>query len=171
MKELSYSESTYHKSRAGTAYSVSKRLIENGLLQTVLQDVDTKENLVKVSESGEKALQQWLTPPLPQSDIAHSADLVRLRFFFLGVIHSEQRLALIDNTIGGLREFLARCEALIPANEQLGDYFGALATVSCILETKARLEWLTIVRDLVEKPISSEENWSETILKITRNWP
>lgn len=165
MKELGTSESTYHKSRAGTAYSVSKRMLEFGLLEPSDSSERGDEKLVQITRDGINALQEWLTPPIPLPDIAHSADLIRLRFFFLGVIDPDKRLAFIDDTLNGLEVFLARCEALIQANEDIGDYFGALATISSILETKARIEWLKIVREWVVNPIDSDKGWSDNILR------
>jgi len=160
MKELSSSASTYHKSRAGTAYSVARRLIEFGLLSVT----DAEEKLVRITESGEEELRLWLTPPIPLPDIAHSADMLRLRFFFLGVLDQERRLAFIDDSLSGLRQFLERCEGLIQANEDIGDYFGALATLSSVLETRARIEWLQIVRRWVENPLPAGSGWTEQIL-------
>jgi DNA-binding PadR family transcriptional regulator len=161
MKELSLSASSFHKSRAGTAYSVAKRLVEFGLLRVV----SNPEGAVEISPEGIDELKKWVAPPVPMSDIAHSADFVRLRFFFLGVLDQQSRIEFIDTTIAGLRQFLSQCEALIPENEALGDYFGALATVSSILEVRARIEWLTLVRDWVENPMADSASWSEVILK------
>lgn len=118
-----------------------------------------------ITEKGIEALQGWLTPPIDQKDITHSADLLRLRFFFLGVIDQEKRLAFIDQSIEGLEKFLSECEALVPQNEAIGDYFGVLATLSTVLETKARIQWLTLVRDYVLHPIAEGESWSETVMK------
>lgn len=165
MKELGTSESTYHKSRAGTAYSVSKRMLDFGLLEPSDSSEPGDEKLVRITTEGVKALQEWLTPPIPLPDIAHSADLVRLRFFFLGVVDQEKRLAFIDDTLRGLEIFLSRCEALIQANEDIGDYFGALATISSILETRARIEWLKIAREWVVHPMESDKGWSDRILR------
>ncbi len=170
MKELSASESSYHKSRAGTAYSVANRLIGFGLIEEFSAE-DSDERNVRVTKAGVKALQEWIGPPVPISDVAHSADLVRLRFFFLGAVSQERRLAFIDEAIDGLREFHARCEALLPANQEIGDYFGALATVSSILEAKARIEWLTIVRELVVSPLPPDQDWTEAILKRLAQLP
>lgn len=158
MKELSQSESSYHNSRAGTAYSIAKRLVGFGLLDS------SSEGEISISATGLEALQDWLRPPLPAADIAHSADLVRLRFFFLGALDQESRLEFIDRSIEGLREFLKRCEALLPKNEELGDYYGLLATISTIFETKARIQWLTLVRGLVVDPIEGEGDWTKTIV-------
>lgn len=165
MKELGTSESTYHKSRAGTAYSVSKRMLEFGLLEPNESSEPGDEKLVRITSEGITALQEWLTPPIPLPDIAHSADLIRLRFFFLGVVDQKRRLAFIENTLQGLETFLARCEALIQANEDIGDYFGALATISSILETRARIEWLKIAREWVVDPMDSGKGWSDKILR------
>jgi len=149
MKELATSASTYYKSRAGTAYSITERLIGFGLIEYSPEPRHGGEKLIQVTEAGKEELRKWLTPPIPVADIAHSADFLRLRFFFIGVLDPDKRLAFIDDALAGLRSHLERCEALIPANEAIGDHFGALATLSVILETKARIEWLEVVRDKV----------------------
>lgn len=163
MKELSLSASSFHKSRAGTAYSISKRLVEFGLLETLAE-----EGTVRVTPSGEEALREWIKPPVPMADVAHSADMLRLRFFFLGVVDQESRIAFIDSSIEGLEQFLKRCEALIQENEDIGDYFGALATISTIFETRARIEWLLMVREWVVHPFDEEGGWTEKIYSRLR---
>jgi len=150
MKELATSGSTYYKSRAGTAYSVVDRLIQFKMIEYSNQPGQGGEKLLQVTDKGRAALEEWLTPPIPIADVAHSADFIRLRFFFIGVLEPKKRLAFIDDSLTALRSHLERCEALIPANEAIGDHFGALATLSIILETKARIQWLEIVRDKVE---------------------
>jgi len=164
MMELSSSASTYHKSRAGTAYSVAKRLLKLGLIENV------DDGQVRVTAAGEMALGEWVGPSVPMMDVAHSADLLRLRFFFLGALPAEKRLAFIDESIASLEIFLARCEDLIPKNEEIGDYFGALATVSSVLEARARIEWLRLVREWVEHPMPEDGAWAETIMRrLNRN--
>lgn len=160
MRELSLSASSFHKSRAGTAYSVSKRLLGFGLLKPHSKG----ENDVEITEDGLEALRGWLAPPIPMQDIAHSADFLRLRFFFLGALPIEDRLRFIDEASAGLELFLRRCEDLVAENEAIGDYFGALATLSSILETKARLNWLRIVRQLVAEPLDQSKPWSQSLL-------
>ncbi|MCE9559813.1 MAG: hypothetical protein K8R88_12785 [Armatimonadetes bacterium] len=159
MKELSMSASSYHKSRAGTTYAAAKRLISAGLL------AQSDDEAVTITAAGIVGLKNWLTPPIPVADIAHSADLIRLRFFFFGVIDLDQRLAFIDNSLDGLRTFLEKCEVLVHENEAIGDYFGVLATLSTILETRARIEWLTIVREWVQNPLAQEKGWAEAALR------
>ncbi|HMS55234.1 MAG TPA: hypothetical protein PKA27_07505 [Fimbriimonadaceae bacterium] len=158
MKELSSSESTYHRSRAGTAYSVMNRLISLGLIERVDGD------LVKVTSEGEAVLRAWTGPKVPMMDVAHSADLLRLRCFFLEVLTPSDRVKFIDDSLISLREFEVRCTNLIPQNEAIGDYFGALATMCSVLETRARIQWLEQIRDLVVNPLPKESGWTETIL-------
>lgn len=158
MKQLSMSASSYHNSRAGTAYSVTKRLTKGGFLERDAEDS------VKITPLGVTALQQWFSSPVPMQDVTHSGDLLRLRFFFIGIVDAETRLKFIDESIAGLQTFLAQCEALVPKNEELGDYFGVLATLSTILETRARIEWLTLVRQWVERPDQLPRPWAQNAL-------
>ncbi len=158
-KELSSSASTYHKSRAGTAYSVSKRLLSSGFIE------HADEGAIRISVKGERALREWICPPVPMTDVAHSVDLLRLRFFFLGAADLDSRLKFIDTSIDALAAFEARALDLIARNEEVGDYFGSLATVSLVLETRARISWLRLVRGWVEHPIGPQGSWAEEILR------
>lgn len=163
MKELSASESTYHRSRAGTAYSVSSRLVGLGLLE---RDDDDR---VQITPAGLERLREWIGPDVPMLDVAHSADLLRLRFFFLEALAPEQRVEFIDRSLASLREFEARCLALIPENEKLRDYFGLLATLNSVLETRSRIRWLNLVREYVVSPLAQDSNWTEEVLKALRH--
>jgi PadR family transcriptional regulator, regulatory protein AphA len=165
MKELSASESTFHRSRAGTAYSVAKRLKEEGLIEELEEPGERGEKLLHVTSQGLRQLQNWIQSPVPLMDIAHTADLVRLRFFFLAAVPVEQRLGLIRSALDGLFEFHERCIGLLSENEQIGDYFGVLATSSIILETRARIKWLILMRDLVGGPPEGK-GWAETALRM-----
>jgi DNA-binding PadR family transcriptional regulator len=162
MKELGASASSYYKSRAGTAYSVANRLISFGLLD------QSEDQLIHLTEDGEKALKHWLTPPLPVMDIAHSADLIRLRTFFLGIVDLKTRLEFLDSAEAGFQTHLRRCEQLLEENQQVGDYFGGLATVSGIFETQARIKWIRLIREWVENPERCEGEWAERLLALTR---
>ena len=145
MRELESSESSYHRSRASTAYSVAKRLTGFGLIEPE----SGGEASVQITAVGKEALMAWLTPPVPMADVAHSADLLRLRFFFLGALPPEARLRFIDEAIISLEDLSLRAEGLVEQNEQIGEYFGALATVSMVLETQARIQWLRLARKWV----------------------
>ncbi|MBS1705194.1 MAG: PadR family transcriptional regulator [Armatimonadetes bacterium] len=168
MKELSLSESSFHRSRAGTAYSVAKRLVATGHLKRTESEGRDDDALIELSNKGLGALREWVSPPIPLADIAHSADLIRLRFFFLEALDERSRIEFIDAAIKGLREFLDRCEKLLPANEAIGDYFGVLATASTLFETRARIRWLELVREFVVEPIPTAQ-WSDTVLARVRS--
>ncbi|MBL8060076.1 MAG: PadR family transcriptional regulator [Chthonomonas sp.] len=156
MKELSASESTYHRSRAGTAYQAAKRLEQLGLIERI------EGELIQITPEGEAALRDWTGPDVPMMDVAHTADLLRLRCFFLASLPPEQRLEFIDKSLAKLEEFMPRCRNLIKENEKIGDYYGALATVCLVLETEARMNWLRTIRPWIAKPIESD--WAEAIL-------
>ena len=162
MKELSLSESSFHKSRAGTAYSVANRLLKSGALEQV-------DDQIKISAKGAKELQNWITEPVPMADIAHSADLIRLRFFFLGVVDQHERLHFIDSAIAGTEVFQQKCECLLKENEKIGDYFGVLATLSSVMEVRTRIQWLRIVREWVENPIVNRQEWAKRVLESLGN--
>jgi len=144
MKELAASESTYYRSRAGTAYSVVNRLVKFGLIQLVKFGLihQAEDNSISITEPGTATLQKWVGPSIEQADIAHTVDWVRLRFFFLECLAPADRLTLIDRCLEGLAEFEQRCLNLIQVNQELGEYFGALATVNIVMETRARMRWL-----------------------------
>lgn len=158
MKQLSLSESTFHRSRAGTAYSIANRMLKLGLIEKTVNDE------VSVTPEGESVLRDWTGPEVPMMDVAHTADLLRLRFFFLEVLSPEDRVTFIDKSLEQLREFETRCTNLIPKNQEIGDYFGALATVNSVLETQARIRWLELVRPLVMNPLPEDSDWTATIL-------
>lgn len=163
MKELSGSASSYHRSREGTAYSVAKRLVEAGFLRH-------EDEKLTVTPSGLNQLQQWIAPPTPMQDISHSADLIRLRFFFLGAVDAETRLAFIDAAETGLRDFLERCKDLIDENQVIGDWFGALATMSSVMETESRLRWLAMVRECALNDSGPPGSWREALLGLSEDF-
>ena len=166
MKDLSLSESSYHKSRAGAAYSVAKRLIDFGLICHAEADKGKEEKRVVITDQGSASLKEWLSPPVPMGDVAHSADLLRLRFFFLEALDLEARLEFIDKSILSLEELKGRSEALIAENQKIGEYYGAVATLSFILEADARIRWLRLARYLIEQPLSKDADWTDEIRRL-----
>ncbi len=163
------SASSFHKSRAGTAYSVANRLIGFKLLETKVDEDGAAEGPVQITDAGIEALQSWFDLPIPSVDVAHSADLLRLRFFFIGIVEKKHRLAFIDSAVAELQDLLEKCRHLVSENQRIGDYFGALATLSAVLETEARINWLRIVREWVQNPLSPEVDWSAAILQHTKS--
>lgn len=162
MKELSSSQNSYHSNRAGTAYSVTKRLVQFGLLK--LQGED--QSLVSIAPEGMELLRKWVGSPIPMADIAHSIDLLRVRCFFLDVLSKDERLAMIDQCTEDLKSYLVSLRPLFPANQALNEYFGGLATINVMLETKARIRWLKLIRDLIENPIDDDPIWAEKLLQL-----
>jgi DNA-binding PadR family transcriptional regulator len=162
MKSLSRAASTFYKSRAGATYSVVKRLIGFGLMEEV-PSPSGKEKFVKITDDGIVALQKWLLPPFPQGEVAFSVDFIRLRIYFLAAITPEQRTQLVDAAENDIREFEARCTGMMRKIQDLDDYYSALATLSALLECRARLKFLTIVRELMNAP-PPEGDWNAALI-------
>jgi DNA-binding PadR family transcriptional regulator len=154
MKGLANAGSTYFRNRAGTTYSVTKRLVEFGYLQS------GEDDMIAITEDGRAVLCQWLEDPVPISEVAYTVDLIRLRTYFLGILPGEDRLKFVDESLKGLREVRAHCLVLFKKSEEASDYFGALAMLAAIKETDARIEWVTAVRRWVESPLESGTSWS-----------
>lgn len=161
------SVSSYHKSRAGTAYSVAHRLEKFGFLRAVTDADEPKDKRVEVTTEGQGALRDWISTGPPMIDIAHSADLLRLRFNFLGAVSQEDRLVFIDRSLAGLETMLDEGTALIAKNQAINEYFGALSAVAFVLETRARIQWLTLVKELVMHPLDETADWSKELLNRT----
>lgn len=153
MKELSLSESTFHRNRAGAAYAIVQRLQALGYIEKV-----TGSGNIQVTSSGEERLKSWLRPPIDMADIAHSADFIRLRFFFLDMLSPDERTQFIETSISSLRQLLSTSHDLVDANLSLGDAMGALATLSFLHETVARIAWLEQVREMVVSPLDESQD-------------
>ena len=160
MKELAVSASSYHKSRAGTTYSIVNRLLANGLLQRNSANL----HLIEITPTGTHELLKWLAPPLPAADISHSADLLRLRCFFLGALPAEQRKIFLAEAHTALHAFLAEAEELLSQSQARNDYFCLLAITNVVMETQSRLRWLKLVTELLENPLPEDICWKEAIL-------
>ncbi|MDH4387747.1 MAG: hypothetical protein QE269_03365, partial [Fimbriimonas sp.] len=113
---------------------------------------------------GVEALREWLIPPISPEEIAHSADLIRLRFYFISVIDADERLAFIDDSLQGLRKRVGFVEERMRLNAGDGHYFATLAGLSSLMETKARIEWLEHVREWVVSPPADNSTWVDEIL-------
>jgi len=97
-------------------------------------------------------------------DDAYLADLIRVRFFLIGILGQDQRIVVIANAFAGLTEFLVKCEALFQGNEKIRDYYKALESLKLILETNARIEWLKIVRKFTLNPLPEDKPYTQKLL-------
>jgi DNA-binding PadR family transcriptional regulator len=155
MKGLSQATSTYYQSRAGTTYSVTKRLLGMGYL--------AGEDELEVTELGAQVLRDWVSTPVPRPDVAFSSDLIRLRFYFLGLLTVEERIAYVDNCLKELREFLVICDGLLDRCEAIDDQFGVMASASAVLENRARIRWLELARVWLSQGDDLERPWAKTV--------
>jgi len=143
MREFQGSTSTYYSGRASTIYPVIRRFLACGLAASV------EEGKVEITAFGVRRMREWLSPPVPMQDLAHTADMLRLRVFYLALVPSEVRARLIDEALDDLTNYLRTCTRSAERDAELGDPFSALASEGVLYETRARIEWLRAIRDRV----------------------
>jgi DNA-binding PadR family transcriptional regulator len=147
MRKLAASPSSFYRNRAATAYRVVQRLIEQGLLEVVGEDVGARgDRQIRITGEGLNVLRAWLLDPVPYAEVAHSADLIRLRLYSAGAIRPEERATLIDNAISELLRLQLAIEGDIRREGESGDEFAVLAAKGSLFETKARIAWLQEIR-------------------------
>jgi len=146
MRELAASPSSFYRNRAATAYRSVQRLVTEGLLENVGDTIGSRRDRpIRITDKGYSELRSWLTPPLPDIEVAHTVDLVRLRLFFVGAIDRSERGNLVDDAIDLLRRHLVAVEAVV-RQEVETDPIASLASLGSVYETKARIEWLEAIR-------------------------
>lgn len=143
MKELASSGSSYYKDRAGTTYPVVERLLKRGLIEA---GENRRSRKLRITIAGKEELKKWLTPPLPDHDVAHTLDLIRLRMYFLAALDEKQQELFVDRALDSLKRHLANTEELIEQERAAGDRIGSLATLGLLFETKARIAWLEAIK-------------------------
>jgi len=144
MREFGESTSSYYSSRTGTIYPLVDRLCKGGLLEWTGAG---KERRIRITAQGNRRLTNWLKDPIPVADIAHTADLVRLRAFYLATISPVEREQFVQSALAQLQEHLQVCRRSAQRDSELGDPFSALASEGAIYETEARIRWLEATRD------------------------
>ena len=93
--------------------------------------------LYAVTAAGDRAVRDWLGPPLADAVVGSPPDPIRTRVGFLGLLPPADRTAFLAAAAAGLRRQLARLAA-----ETSDDPFDRLAARGSCRMTEARLAWL-----------------------------
>ena len=150
IKEFKYSSSPYFRSGAGSVYPLMNRLERDGFLQTKESKRGNQDRQVySVSAKGKKALREWLSPPIQESDFTLASDPIRTRVFFLGLLPPKKQREFLDTTYERLKQVLKQVKAELDAYQESGNIYGEFATLGAIRETKARLDWISELRQLI----------------------
>jgi DNA-binding PadR family transcriptional regulator len=141
-KEFLASTTPYWSGSAGAIYPLVRRLAERGLVRPVRPTGDRRGGtLYALTAAGERALVQWLGPPLSVLTVGAPPDPIRTRVGFMELMSPEGRLAFLAEAEAGLLGQMAAAEPA-PA-----DPFERWAWRGRRLMMEARLAW---VREMAE---------------------
>ncbi len=133
---------------AGAIYPAVRRLERAGLLRSRKADRDGRgTRLYRITTAGRRALEAWLTPPLPDDAVGISSDPVRTRVLFLEVLPPARRRKFLDGVERQLDEHLAELREARRAVLASGEPSLALAARGALLVARARRRWLREVRE------------------------
>lgn len=131
---------------AGSVYPMVRRLEKRGALASRLQ----KEGRRKVryytcTNSGRKALREWIRPPFPAA-VSVTVDPLRTRMLYLELLTPKQRAVWLDQAEQVLERHLDETGHFASSPDQQDDPFLELARQNALLEVKARLKWIRLAR-------------------------
>jgi DNA-binding PadR family transcriptional regulator len=147
MRMIAEARSSYYKSRAGSVYTVVRRLESFGLLAPHPEH----PRQIVVTPAGEAELKAWIAGPISDDDLMHTVDWVRSRLFAVQLLAPAERTRVIDDAIAGLERVLTAAQALTHKNEEIGEPYGVLATMGLVYETQARIDWLRHIRPYMDQ--------------------
>lgn len=140
---MATSPSSFYRKRASTTYKVVDKLIKTAFIREVgAERGPRRDRLVEVTPSGRSALHQWALH-VPPEEATHSNDLIRLRLNFFELLSYEETIDFLDEAAQFLKESLAQSEAELETRTHT---MGYLTLLGFIYETRARLDWLEVVR-------------------------
>lgn len=131
---------------AGSVYPMVRRLEKRGALASRLQK-DGRRNVryYTCTNSGRKALREWIRPPFPAAVLV-TVDPLRTRMLFLELLTPKQRAAWLDQAEQVLDRHLEQIGHFASSPDQEHDPFLELARQNGLLEVKARLKWIRLAR-------------------------
>src|SRR5262249_54368955 len=97
-REFQKSLTPYWSGRAGALYPLVARLMRRRLLRAVRATGDGRGGtLYTLTAAGDRALRQWLAPPLSPLILGAPPDPIRTRVGFLGLLSPEERHAFLTD--------------------------------------------------------------------------
>lgn len=151
MRMIAEARSSYYKSRAGSVYTVVRRLESFGLLAAHPEN----PRQIIVTSAGEAELKAWIAGSISDEDLMHTVDWVRSRLFAVQLLAPAERMRVIDDAIAGLQRVLETAQALTHKNEEIGEPYGVLATLGFVYETQARIDWLRHIRPYMTQELAA----------------
>lgn len=130
-------------SSAGSIYPAMERLHRQGLLTTRARRGDGRNaRLYRLSAKGNRALQTWLAPPLPDASELIPNDPLRVRLRFLGALPKPKARATIREARSKLKALRDETKRQAQLSHRSGNLFQALTHRAAELTIDAQLQWL-----------------------------
>jgi DNA-binding PadR family transcriptional regulator len=127
---------------AGTVYPLIERLKRLGLIRAEVCFTGRRRgHRISVTPFGSRALQQWLSVPVPEWVAGVPPDPLRTRIRFLGAIGRSRQLQLIQDASRRARAHLAEIEADC-ARRRTGGRFEYLMARGALLSMQSRCAFL-----------------------------
>lgn len=147
-QELRDAPSAHWRASAGSVYPLLTRLEADELIAAKADAADGRgRKLLRVTRKGRRALARWIQAGAAAEMISAVTDPLRSRMFFLDVLGSDDRGQYLDDLIARLQQYLDDIESRHAADQDSGDRFAYLGSLGAVKTTRARLDWLRVVRE------------------------
>ena len=150
--ELREAPSSLWRASAGSVYPLLARLETEGLVATTTDENDGRgRKLLKVTTAGRKSLSEWVIAGADPERISSVTDPIRSRTFFLDVLSEAKRRDYLSDLVTLMESYLAETKDRLNRAEESGDTCDYLGSLGAMKVTKARLDWLRVVRRRMSK--------------------
>ena len=149
-KRFQESPSSHWSGSAGAIYPLMRRLDAAGLLRSRPTEDGRRTRHYELTAAGQRALRKWLLPPVPDQDIAHEYNPIRLRLFFIDALEAEEQRGFVNHVLAELRARKEAVEVDCRERKRSGDRVGYLAARGALLALRARIAWLDEVAAAID---------------------
>lgn len=137
------SPSPHWSGSAGAIYPLVRRLERRRLLRSETRATGRRPSrLYALTPAGTRALQTWLSPPLPEVAVGVPPDPLRTRLRVLEALPPARRRAFLADARSRLRQHLRLVQADCRKRHASGDRFSYLMARGALHQMRAREAWL-----------------------------
>lgn len=148
-KRLGSSLSSYWSNSAGSIYPLLERLRKRGWMKVTEEAFGTRiRKHFRLTASGRKELDRWLSAPVAPEDAAHTYDPLRTPIFFLDLVDPAQARGYLEDAERKTVLNLAKHRKELKEIRQEGAPLEIFGREGAIGEIEARLKWIRRGLDL-----------------------
>ncbi len=142
-KRLGVSLSSYWSSSAGSIYPLLRRLGRRGWILVKEEPFGTRiRKSYRLSTSGRRQVERWLSAPVSSDAAAHTYDPLRTPVFFLDLVNPDQRRGYLEDARRQTEVNLSHHRAELAEVRSHSPPFEILGREGAIGELEARLDWI-----------------------------